>query len=260
MSEEMKETRPEVTAKLEDSNLRKRKLLQDVASIAEDALANQPEGTRECWLHFNKAVHDIRKLMRPKPGTLAFTEERYWYDTNERGTEAASPRYQGAGLGPVDPAAGSGAFITPKAVIADPALQAVVEPQGKPISPDAPEMVRGGNPWHPLEIPECGIDFKRYYSADCEVYICAWKSKAENISHVYEVRCRKLEDGQWRAVLSNDGRKLCSLSATGKHLAYMLTLGAMRQYLRRGHRKTIRRAEARGDARPPVTNPPCHED
>lgn len=97
--------------------------------------------------------------------------------------------------------------------------------------------------WHPLEIPECGIDFKRYHSPDCEVYICAWKSKGENIAHVYEVRCRKLEDGTWRAVLSNDGRKLCSLDATGRHLAYMLGLGAMRAYLRRGHRKTIRSVE-----------------
>lgn len=101
--------------------------------------------------------------------------------------------------------------------------------------------------WHPLEIPECDIDFKRYHSADCEVYICAWKSKVENIAHVYEVRCSRFE-GQWRATLSNDGRTVGELLAPSRHTCYMLALGAMRAYLRRGHRKTIKTKKAASDA------------
>lgn len=125
----------------------------------------------------------------------------------------------------------------------------------EPLDPNAPEMVRGEKPWKPLEIPECGIDFNRYHSADFEAYICAWKDGHENISHVYEVRIRKVEEGKFVAVLSNDGRKLGSLSAPTRHLAYRFALGAMRNYLRRGHRKTIRRAAAAAAAgNQPTTN------
>ena len=146
-------------------------------------------------------------------------------EKKEESVETPAETNVGAGLGPMYPE--------------------VVEPQGKPVSPDAPEMVRGENPWHPLEIPECGIDFRRYYSHGCEVYICAWRNEEYRQSHVYEVRCRKLEDGQWRAVLSNDGRKLCAMAAPSRQLAHLMALGAMRAYLRAGHRKTIRRAAAK---------------
>ena len=115
-----------------------------------------------------------------------------------------------------------------------------IEPRDTPITPDAPEMVRGEKPWNPLEMPEIGIDFKRFHSADADVYICGWKN--EYISHVYEIRMRRVEDG-WRVVMTNDGRKLCSMSAPSRQLAYRCALGAMRAYLRRGHRKTIRAVE-----------------
>ena len=114
------------------------------------------------------------------------------------------------------------------------------KPEGD--SPAEAQSRRDDKPWEPLEIPACGIDFRRYHGADCEVYICAWKDG--HISHVYEVRMRKVEEEKWVAVLSNDGRKLCTLSAPSRQLAYRCALGAMRAYLRRGHRKTIRRAEA----------------
>lgn len=115
------------------------------------------------------------------------------------------------------------------------------KPQGD--SPAEAQSRREEKPWKPLEIPECGIDFQRYSSKDCEVYICAWQSGDGSISHVYEVRCRKVEDGKWSATLSNDGRKLCALSAPSRQLAYRCALGAMRNYLRRGHRKTLRSAK-----------------
>lgn len=115
------------------------------------------------------------------------------------------------------------------------------QPQGD--SPAEAQSRRDEKPWKPLEIPECGIDFQRYSSKDCEVYICAWQSGDGSISHVYEVRYRKVEDGKWSATLSNDGRKLCALSAPSRQLAYRCALGAMRNYLRRGHRKTLRSAK-----------------
>lgn len=119
--------------------------------------------------------------------------------------------------------------------------EAIVNGKGEKFSVEVPE--RSG--WKPLEIPECGIDFRRYLSADCEVYICAWKNK--NQAHVYEVRCSRFE-GQWRATLSNDGRTVGELLAPVRHTCYMLALGAMRAYLRRGHRKTIKAKKAASDA------------
>ena len=105
----------------------------------------------------------------------------------------------------------------------------------------ATKPAAGGSTWKPLEIPELGIDFERYHSADCDVYNCAWRDGCW--SHVYEVRCRRAED-RWVAVLSNDGRRLCSLSAPTRKLCCRFALGAMRGYLRRGHRKTLRTAKA----------------
>ena len=133
MSEVNEEKVAEMRAKLEASNEQRRELLRKVVEVAEHALAHQPENVRECWCHFNAAQLALRQMMRPKPNTLAFVNEKWWYKENDAGT----------GLGAVDPAAGSGAFITPKDVIADPALKAAVEPQGKPLCPDAPEMARG---------------------------------------------------------------------------------------------------------------------
>lgn len=147
-----------------------------------------------------------------------------------------------------------GMYITPKA-----AQDAVV---GAPQIGGVKVPGAGGEkPWKPLEIPECGIDFKRYYSKDCEVYICAWKDGQENISHVYEVRCRKVEDGKWEAEGSNDGRKLFTLSVPSRQLSYRFALGAMRDYLRRGHRKSIKRAKktasALAGARSDAATPPA---
>ena len=115
-------------------------------------------------------------------------------------------------------------------------MEAIVNGKGEKFSVEVPER----SEWKPLEIPECGIDFRRYHSADCEVYICAWKN--ENQAHVYEVRCSRFE-GQWRATLSNDVRTVGELLAPSRHTCYTLALGAMRAYLRSGHRKTISKAK-----------------
>lgn len=120
------------------------------------------------------------------------------------------------------------------------------KPEGD--SPAEAQSRREEKPWKPLEIPECGIDFKRYSSKDCEMFICAWQAGDGSISHVYEVRCRKVEEGKWVATLSNDGRKLCTLSAPSRELARRCALGAMRNYLHRGHRKTLRAVKKEGSA------------
>lgn len=92
------------------SNQRMRELLQKVAGIAEAALANQPEGdgTAACR-HLGAAVVNIRKALRPEPGTLVFMDEWAWF---EKQIEELRAKY-GAGC-------------------------------EKPLDPNAPEMVRGG--------------------------------------------------------------------------------------------------------------------
>ena len=214
------------------SNKRMRELLQKVAGIAEAALANQPEGDGlAAWRHLGAAVVNVRKAMRPEPGTLAFMDEWAWFE--KKMVELRSR---------MEPTAGSGAFFTNEKVLKE--VAELVKPREKPLDPNAPEMVRGEKPWKPLEIPECGIGFKRYHSADCEVYICAWQAENCSTSHVYEIRMRKAEGGKWVATLSNDGRKLCTLGAPSRQLAYRCALGAMRDYLKRGHRRTLRRVAA----------------
>ena len=106
----------------------------------------------------------------------------------------------------------------------------------------------GETRWHPMEIPEIGIDFTRYYSPDCDVFICSWRNEQD--SHVYEIRMRRVED-VWRVTCSNDGHKLCSMSAPSHQLAYRFALGGMRQYLLRGHRKTLKTL----NAQPSTLNP-----
>lgn len=191
--------------------------LKTVAEIAEAALANQPNEDGPCWRALSKAIGELRKAMRPEPGTLAFMDESAWF---EKKMDELRAKY-GAGsleLGAESLKLGGNSHA---------------EAQSR----------REENPWKPLEIPECGIDFRRYYSKDCEVYICAWKDGQGNISHVYEVRCRKVEEGKWVAEGSNDGRKLFAMIVPSRQLSYRFALGAMRDYLRRGHRKTIRKAK-----------------
>ena len=180
----------------------------------------------------DRAADGPRVFMAKEISPVPCSAQGTWkkHNNNKQGVMMMSEKVM------MEPTAGSGAFFTNENVLKEDAE--MVKPRETPLDPNAPEMVRGENVWHPLEIPECGIDFKRYHSPDCEVYICAWQNKNNAIGHVYEIRLRRTDDG-WRAVLSNDGRKLCSLAATGRHLAYLLALGAMRAYLRRGHRKTI---------------------
>ena len=94
------------------SNQRMRELLKKVAGIVEAALANQPEGDgSSAWRHLGAAVVNVRDALRPKPGTLAFEDEMALY---KKQIEELRAKY-GAGC-------------------------------EKPLDPNAPEMVRGGEP------------------------------------------------------------------------------------------------------------------
>jgi len=61
---------------IEASKERMRELLGKVIEMAEKALA---EPTVMGWRHYIKAVSDIRKALRPKPGTWVFENEWAWY-------------------------------------------------------------------------------------------------------------------------------------------------------------------------------------
>ena len=115
------------------SNQRMRELLQKVAGIAEAALANQPHEDGTCWRALSKALSDIRKALRPEPGTLVFMDEWAWF---EKKMEELRSR--------MEPTAGSGAFFTNEKVLKE--VAELVKPCEKPLDPNAPEMVRGGEP------------------------------------------------------------------------------------------------------------------
>lgn len=90
------------------SNQRMRELLQKVAGIAEAALANQPDEDGTCWRALSNAIGELRKAMRPEPGTLVFMDESAWY---EKKMEELRSR--------MEPTAGSGAFFTNEKVLRD---------------------------------------------------------------------------------------------------------------------------------------------
>ena len=100
------------------SNEMMRAKLKEVAAIAEAALSNQPHEDGPCWRALSKAIGELRKAMRPEPGTLAFMDELAWC---EKKMEELRAKY---GAGCRVPVAGC----------------------EKPLDPNAPEMVRGGEP------------------------------------------------------------------------------------------------------------------
>ena len=89
----------------------------------------------------------------------------------------------------------------------------------------------------PFEIPDLGISFSRFAAKDFELHCATWRN--ENDSHIYSVRV--LRSGViWTATLENDGREVGHVMANTKAACAELALGAMRAYILRGHRKTLR--------------------
>ena len=89
----------------------------------------------------------------------------------------------------------------------------------------------------PFEIPDLGISFSRFAAKDFELHCAAWRN--ENDSHIYSVRVLR-SGAVWSAALENDGREVGRVMANTKAACAELALGAMRAYIVRGHRKTLR--------------------
>ena len=89
----------------------------------------------------------------------------------------------------------------------------------------------------PFDMPELGISFSRFAARDFELHAATWRDGCN--SHVYYVRV--MQSGVvWSAVLENDGREVGRVMANTKAACAELALGAMRAYIVRGHRRTLR--------------------
>ena len=94
-----------------------------------------------------------------------------------------------------------------------------------------------------------GIKFNRTYSPRLIVYSAAFVNPGgdKNQNHVYEVRISKGESGPgWRAVGYVDERPIFGIVAQAKHRTELLGFAAMKAWLKRGHRRLIRRWKEAG--------------
>ena len=97
-----------------------------------------------------------------------------------------------------------------------------------------------------LEIEELGIRFTPLHSKDYWIIAAYWGNGQDR--HVYSVRMAR-EGYGWRAVLENDGREVGSFSSTlSQYTAAHMALAALKAYIRRGHRRTLRTLRKEGGA------------
>ena len=92
-----------------------------------------------------------------------------------------------------------------------------------------------------LSLPELGIQFRRYRSADMTRLIAAWRDDAND--HVYEISVQRDGDSPncgWRALATNDGHNVFQLRTKNRSNCEHFALSAMKRYLKRGHRRTYR--------------------
>ena len=92
-----------------------------------------------------------------------------------------------------------------------------------------------------LSLPELGIQFRRYRSANMTRLIAAWRDDAND--HVYEISVQRDGDSPncgWRALATNDGHNVFQLRTKNRSNCEHFALSAMKRYLKRGHRKTYR--------------------
>ena len=92
-----------------------------------------------------------------------------------------------------------------------------------------------------LSLPELGIQFRRYRSADMTRLIAAWRDDAND--HVYEISVQRDGDSPncgWRALATNDGHNVFQLRTKCRSNCERFALSAMKHYLKRGHHKTYR--------------------
>ena len=96
-----------------------------------------------------------------------------------------------------------------------------------------------------MSIPQLGIQFRRNKANDLTILCATWRDKSSE--HIYEVRITR--DGNtpncgWRAAGTTDGHFVFSLSAKGRNRCEHLATAAMKQHIRLGHRKTLKKLKA----------------
>ena len=92
-----------------------------------------------------------------------------------------------------------------------------------------------------LSLPELGIQFRRYTSANMTKLIATWRDDAND--HVYEISVQRDGDSPncgWRALATNDGHNVFQLRTKSRSNCEHFALAAMKRYLKCGHRKTYR--------------------
>lgn len=92
-----------------------------------------------------------------------------------------------------------------------------------------------------LSLPELGIQFRCYKSANMTKLIATWRDDAND--HVYEISVQRDGDSPncgWRALATNDGHNVFLLHTKNRHNCEHFALSAMKRYLQSGHRKTYR--------------------
>ncbi len=92
-----------------------------------------------------------------------------------------------------------------------------------------------------LSIPSLGIQFSRHKSAEMTHLVATGRNRFND--HIYEVRV--VRDGNtancgWRAMATNDGRLVFTLSTKQRSRCEHCALSAMKRYLKIGHRNTYR--------------------
>lgn len=97
----------------------------------------------------------------------------------------------------------------------------------------------------PYRIEDLGIEFSRFAAKECEVHCATWRD-GDN-SHIYKVEMTPHPAG-WHASLSNDGRNVGGVTAESRSRCADMAMGAMRAYIVRGHRRTLRSLRRGSDA------------
>lgn len=92
-----------------------------------------------------------------------------------------------------------------------------------------------------LAMPKLGIQFTRHTSKEETVFVASWRN--QYTSHVYEIHVKR--DGAsancgWRATATNDQHLVFSLASKSRTTCEQCAVSAMKQYLKRSHRKTLR--------------------
>jgi len=94
-----------------------------------------------------------------------------------------------------------------------------------------------------------GIEFKRYFSPKFVRLVGSFVNPAGDKSqnHVYELLVKESANhpGRWIAKGTNDGRELFTLTCASKWNAERLGFGALRSYLLRNLRRTIKANKAK---------------